>query len=145
MRMNTPARIAIVAVAALALAVTDYGQAMNITKEGLQRELWDWGTLAAYVLAVVGVCLVDRWWALLPAAAPIAVTFYLYNFTGYSTPWDSESLGSPSEPVSYAMLLLFSIALHAAFLSIGFLPRRVWNVGRRMWVSRRGRLPSPRG
>jgi FtsH-binding integral membrane protein len=145
MTITTRTRVAITVLAALALAATHYGQAMHVADPGQARDLWDWSALAAYVLAVIGVFLVDRWWALLPAAAPTAVTFYLYNFTGYSTPWDSESIGSPSQPVFYAVLLLIGIGIQAAILSIGFLPRRVWDWGHRRRVSHRGRVPSPRG
>jgi hypothetical protein len=134
--MSTRTRVAITLAVALGLAVTGLGRAWSVADPGLERDIWSWSTLAVEALAIVGVFLVDRWWALLPAVVPTAVTFYLYNFTAYSTPWDSESIGSPSEPVAYAVLLLIAIALHAAVLSIGFLPRRVWGGGRRLRLSR---------
>jgi hypothetical protein len=135
--MTTRTRIAITFVSALALGVTHYGSAWSVGAPGLERDIWDWSVLAAYALAVVGVFLVDRWWALFPALIPATVSFYLYNLTDYSTPWDSESIGSPSQPVFYAILLLLGIALQAAMLSIGFLPRRVWHVGQRLGRSAR--------
>jgi hypothetical protein len=143
--MTTRTRIAITAAAALALAVTHYGQAMNVTDFGQTRDLWAWGNAAAFGFALLAVVLVNRWWALLPAAIPSAVTFYLYTFTDYSTPWDSEGLVFPSQPIFYAVVLLFVVGFHAAVLSIGFLLRPVWRAARRLWISRRGRVPSLRG
>jgi 2-polyprenyl-3-methyl-5-hydroxy-6-metoxy-1,4-benzoquinol methylase len=103
--MTTRNRIAIVALATLMLAVTEYGSAMSVGNPGDAADIWRVAEIAAFGLAVVGVFLVDRWWALLPAIAPSAVIFYLYVFTAYSTPWDSESVG-PNEPGPYAFLLL---------------------------------------
>jgi K+-sensing histidine kinase KdpD len=134
--MTGRTRIAITLAAALALAVAHYGQAMHVADPGSARDLWDYGVVAAYVVAIVGVALVDRWWALLPAFVPGAVTFYLYNFTSYSTPWDSESVGDLNEPIAYAVLLLLAAGIQVAVLSIGFLPRRVWDVGRRLRMPR---------
>jgi hypothetical protein len=130
--MTTRTRIGITLASALALGVARYGNAMNIAASTPASEIWRWGVLAAFGLAIVGVFLVDRWWALLPAVVPSAVTFYLYVLTDYSTPWDSESIGNPSEPVTYAFLLILGIALQAAVLSIGFLPRRAWRLGHRL-------------
>lgn len=135
--MTTRTRIGITAVAALALGVATYGAAMSPPG----RDIWEWSELAAFGLALVAVFLVNRWWALLPAFVPSAVTFYLYTFTSYSTPWDSESIGNPDQPVTYAILLLFVVALEAAVLSIGFLLRLVWNAGRRSYLSK----TTPRG
>jgi glucan phosphoethanolaminetransferase (alkaline phosphatase superfamily) len=128
--MTTRTLFGITLASALALAVAHYGQAMTIVSQGPDHTLWHWGVIAAYVFAIFAVVLVDRWWALLPAVVPIAVSFYLYNLTDYSTPWDSESIGNPSEPVSYAFLLLLGTALQMAVLSIGFIPRRVWRLSR---------------
>jgi hypothetical protein len=59
------------------------------------------GTLL-YGLAIVGVFLVYRWWALLPAIAPVAAIIYLHNMTDYVAPWREEPIGPTSfsdEPV----------------------------------------------
>jgi hypothetical protein len=130
--MTTRYRIGITLASAVALGVTQYGSAWSIGTPGLERDIWDGSVLAAYALALIGVFLVDRWWALLPAVVPAAVGLYLYNLTDYSTPWDSESIGSPSQPVVYAILVLLGIALEAAMLSIGFLPRRLWQLGQHL-------------
>jgi hypothetical protein len=57
--MTTRTRIAITVAAALALAITNYGQAMSATDFGLRGDLWDWGAPAATVFAVIGVFLVN--------------------------------------------------------------------------------------
>jgi K+-sensing histidine kinase KdpD len=137
--MTTRTRIGITLASALVLGVTHYGQAMTIVSQGPDHSLWRWAVIAGYALAIVAVAVVDRWWALLPAAVPMAVSFYLYNLTDYSTPWDSESLGNPGEPVTYAFLLLFATALQMAALSIGLIPRRVWRLVRgRTWSISQG-------
>jgi hypothetical protein len=134
--VTTRTRIAITVACTLALAGTAYGDAMQIGDFGPQGEIWHWSFLAACGLAIVGAFVVYRWWALLPALAPGAVTFYLYEFTAYSTPWDSESVGNPNEPVGYAVLLLFVSAFFAAAFSIGLLLRFAWDAGRRIYMSR---------
>ncbi|MBS1892012.1 MAG: hypothetical protein JST59_12015 [Actinobacteria bacterium] len=144
MTMTTRTRIATTIIAASALAATHYGQAMNVMEFGRTGKLWHWGAVAAFGFALRSVALVNRWWALFPAAMPGAVTFYLYRLTDYSTPWDSESIGSPSQPVLYVVLLLLGSGFYAAVLSIGFLPRLAWDAARRR-LSRRSRVPSLRG
>lgn len=134
--MTTRTRFGITLASALALAVTHYGQAMNIATPGLERQIWDWSVLAAYALALVGVALVNRWWALLPAVVPMAVNYYLYNFTDYSTPWDSESIQVTG--LVGLILLIFVIAVQAGFLSLGFLLRRAWLWARGLYRSNKG-------
>jgi hypothetical protein len=141
--MTTRTRVAITVVAAIALGVTQYGSTWTAGDPGLGRDLWGWSVLAAYGFAIVAVFLVDRWWALLPALAPLAAHIYIYNFTDYVYPWASESI-TVSGP-SAIVLFVIAIGIQAVVLSIGFLPRRVWDAGRRIRISRRGRVPSPRG
>lgn len=135
--MSTRTRIGITVLAALALGVTEYGARMSPPGP----DIWERSELAAFGLAFVAVFLVNRWWALLPAAVPSAVTFYLYTFTSYSTPWDNESIGDPSQPFTYAIVLLFIVAFEAAVLSIGFLLRWIWNAVRSSYPSK----TTPRG
>ena len=137
--MTTRIRFGITLASTLALGVAHYGQAMSIETPAHGQGLWGWGILAATALAIVGVALVDRWWALLPAAVPSAVSFYLYHLTNYSTPWDSESIGNPSEPVFYVFLLLLGIALQAAVLALGFLLRRAWLWARGLYRSNKSK------
>lgn len=141
--MTTRTRVTITVASALALGVTHYGSTWTAGDPGLTRDIWGWSVAAAYVLAIVGVFLVDRWWALLPALAPLAAGLYIDLGTGYVSPWREEMV--PTTTGGYVVLAALGLGLQAAVLSIGFLPRRVWGAGRRMWVSRRGRVPSPRG
>lgn len=134
--MTTRTRLGITLASTLALAVTQYGQAMNIANPGLERDIWDWSVLAAYALALIGVALVNRWWALLPAAVPMAVNYYLYNFTDYSTPWDSESIHVTG--LVAVVLVIFAIAVQAGFLSLGFLLRRAWLWARDLYRLKKG-------
>jgi hypothetical protein len=138
--MTTRTRIAITVASALALAVTDYGSTWTSGNPGLVPHLWDWSFLAAYGLAIVGVFFVDRWWALLPALAPLAAGLYMEYLTDYVSPWVSEEI-RPSATGGYVVLVTLGIALQAAVLSVGFLPRRVWGIGRRLHLSR----TTPRG
>jgi hypothetical protein len=144
MTLTTRSRIAIAVASALALGVTHYASVWTNGDPGLVPQLWNWSVIAAYVFAIVAVFLVDRWWALLPVLAPYAVGLYIELGTDYVSPWASEEL-HPSLSGGYIFFVSLGIALQAAVLSIGFLPRRVWDVGRRLRVSRRGRVPSPRG
>jgi hypothetical protein len=134
--MTTRTRFGITLASALALAVTNYGQAMNIATPGLERQLWDWSVLGAYALALVGVALVNRWWALLPSVVPMGVNYYLYNFTDYSTPWESESIHLSG--LIGLVLAIFAIAIQAGFLSLGFLLRRAWLWARDLYRSNKG-------
>jgi len=134
--MTTRTRFGITLASALALGVASYGQAMSIATPGLERQIWDWSVLAAYALALVGVALVNRWWALLPALVPMAVKNFLYNFTDYSTPWESESIHLPV--ILGLVLLVLVIAVQAGFLSLGFLLRRAWLWARRLYQSNKG-------
>jgi hypothetical protein len=129
--MTTRIRVAITVASAVALGVAHYGSAWTAGDPGLGRDLWGWSVLAAYALAIVGVFLVDRWWALLPALAPLAAGFYLYNFTDYVYPWESESI-AVTGPAGIVLLVL-AIGYQVAILSIGFLPRRAWGIGRNLW------------
>ncbi len=140
--MTTKTRIAITVASAAALGTAEYGQTWSVMEPG-SGEVWGWAVLASYVLAIVAVALVDRWWALLPVLAPIAADIYIQNFTDYVYPWESESIH-----LGWAAGLVVGVlwvGAQAAVLSIGFLPRRVWDVGRRRRLSRRNPTPSPRG
>src|SRR6185437_14580824 len=89
MTMNTRTRVAITAASAAALGDAEYGRTWSVMEPG-PGDIWRWAILASYVLAIVAVALVDRWWALLPVLAPIASDFYIQNFTDYVYPWESE-------------------------------------------------------
>jgi len=124
--MTTRTRVAITVASAVALAVTQYGSVASLGDPGLERDIWGWSVLAAYGLAVLGVFFVNRWWALLPALAPMATGLHLEYLTDYTYPWESESI-RPSGRLGFLVLPFFSIAFFAAMLSIGLLARRVWD------------------
>lgn len=138
--MSTRTRVAITVASAAALAITHYGSVWTNGDPGLAPQLWNWSVLAAYALTVVAVFLVDRWWALLPALAPFAAGLYIECLTDYVSPWASEEV-TLSAGGGYFVLVGIGIGLQAAFLSIGFLPRRVWAAARRPRISR----TTPRG
>ncbi len=135
--MTDRSRVAVTLATALALGAFTYGSAFNISPPGVLGDIWDRSGLVIYGLSVLGVFLVYRWWALLPAIAPIAVTLYIYTMTDHVDPWQSESIGSPDEPIGYAFLLIVGILLQAAFLALGLLLRAAWE-----WWMRSGRRGS---
>jgi hypothetical protein len=112
-----------------------YGHAFDISPPGLLQDIWDHSSWIIYGLGVLGVFLVYRWWALLPAIAPVAVIVYLHNMTDYVAPWREESVGFPDQPVVYILFVIAAIVLQAAILSVGLLLRAAWE---RVRSKRRG-------
>jgi hypothetical protein len=134
--MTTHTRIGITLASALAIGVTSYGRTLTSVSFGTEHEIWGWAVLTAYAFALIAVALIDRWWALLPAVVPMAVSFYIYNLTDFTTPWESESLHPTT--AAWFFLVPVAIALQAAFLSLGFLLRRIWLWGRRWYRMNKG-------
>lgn len=143
MTMATRTRVALTVASALALGVTEYGSTWTVGAPGLARDLWVWSVPVAYGFAIVVVCLVNRWWALLPALAPAAALLYLESLTDYVPPPEREPLVLPVPFV--VALICIEVALRAGVLAVGFLVRLLWDAGRRRRLNRRGRVPSPRG
>ncbi len=138
--MTNRSRAAITLATALVLGASTYGYAFDISLPGVLQNIWDNSNWVIYGLAVLGVFLVYRWWALLPAIAPAAVIFYLHNMTDYVSPWRVEPIGPSSfsdQPALYVLFVLVGIALQAAFLSVGLLLRAAWE-----WVHSRRRESS---
>lgn len=126
--MTNRSRVAITVVTTLALGAFTYGHAFGFSPPGVLRAAWDSGWVL-YGLAILGVFLVYRWWALLPAIAPAAVTVYIYNMTDYVSPWNGDAIGPSDfsdEPVLYALFVIGGILLEAAVLSVGLLLRAAW-------------------
>jgi hypothetical protein len=126
--MTNRSRIAITVVTTLALGAFTYGHAFAVSPPGVLRDAWN-SSWAIYGLAVLGVFLVYRWWALLPAIAPAAVIVYLHNMTDYVAPWREEPIGPSSfsdQPVLYVIFVIVGILLEATILSIGLLLRATW-------------------
>jgi hypothetical protein len=127
---------------ALVLAASTYGHAFDISLPGVLQNIWDHGNWVIDGLAVLGVFLVYRWWALLPAIAPAAVIVYLHNMTDYVEPWHGDALGPVTfsdQPALYVLFVIGGIVLQAAVLSIGLLLRAAWEWARS--ARRGGSLP----
>lgn len=140
--MSNRFRVALMLGTALMLGADAYGHAFDISPPGALQGIWDHSNLVIYGLAVLGVFLIYRWWALLLAIAPVAVIVYLHNMTDYVPPWREEPVGPSGfsdQPVLYVLFVLAGIALQAAFLSVGLLLRAAWE-----WVhSRRSESSLP--
>ncbi len=127
--MSNRFRVAIMLATALMLGAEAYGHAFEISPPGALQGIWNHSNLVTYGLAVLGVFLIYRWWALLPAIAPTAVMVYLHTMTDYVEPWHGDAFGSfdfSDQPVLYVFLALVGTALQAAFLSVGLLLRAAW-------------------
>lgn len=139
--MTNRARVAITLATALLFGAWSYGSAFAINPPGVLGSIWNASGWIVYGLAILSAFAVYRWWAVLPAVAPVAVTVYLHNMTNYEAPWREESIGDFSEsPLIYALFVLAAILLQAAVLAIGLLLRAAWE-----WVrsrQREGSLPS---
>lgn len=118
-------RVGVTLATALVLGASTYGHAFEVSPPGVLYDLWHDGEWIVFVLAIFGVFFVYRWWALLPAIAPVAVTVYLHSMTDYVSPWHEESYEVGFDPL-LALLVVGAILLHAAFLSIGLLLRTLW-------------------
>jgi hypothetical protein len=128
--MTNRSSVAITLATALVLGADAYGHAFDISLPGALQGIWDHSNLVVYGLAILGVFLVYRWWALLPAIAPAAVIVYLHSMTDYVEPWRGDAIGSigfSDQPVLYVLFVLAGIALRAAFLSVGLLLRAAWD------------------
>lgn len=127
--MTFRARVVITVASALILGASTYGHAMDIHLPGALQGVWDGSAWGLYLLAIVGVFLVDRWWALLPAIAPVAVTLGLHGLTNYVSPWGEDDGGISFSPL-FILLVLAAIATCVAVLSLGLLLRAFWETYR---------------
>lgn len=135
--MTDRTRVAVTLATALMLGASAYGHAYDLNLPGALGDVWSsrYWNVAIYGLAILGVFFVYRWWALLPAIAPVAVPVYLYNLTDYVPRWHSEPIG----PGFYLLFMIAALVLYAAILSLGLLLRAAWE-----WVRprrREGALP----
>jgi hypothetical protein len=136
--MTNRSRVAITLATALVLGASTYGYAFDISLPGVLQDIWDHSNWMIDGLAILGVFLVYRWWALLPAIAPAAVIVYLQNMTDYVEPWHGDAIGTfdfSDQPVLYVLVVIVGIALQAAVLSVGLLLRAAWE---RVRSGRRG-------
>ncbi len=136
--MTNRSRVAITLATARVLGASAYGHAFNISPPGVLQDIWDHSNWIINGLAILGVFLVYRWWALLPAIAPAAVIVYLQSMTDYVEPWHGDAIGTfdfSDQPVLYVLVVIVGIALQAAVLSVGLLLRAAWE---RVRSGRRG-------
>lgn len=122
--MTNRARAFITLTTALLLGASAYGHASDISPPGVLRDVWDGSEALLYGLAVVGVFWVYRWWALLPAIAPVVVTICLHSMTDYVSPW-GEGEGFSLTPL-FMLLIIMAIVVQAAILATGLLMRAAW-------------------
>lgn len=136
--MTNRSRVGITLATALVLGASTYGHAFDTSLPGALQGIWDHSNWVTYGLAVLGVFLVHRWWALLPAIAPAAVMVYLQNMTDYVEPWHGDAIGPvgfSDQPVLYVLVVIVGIILQAAALSVGLPLRAAWD---RVRSGRRG-------
>jgi len=126
------ARAAITLTTALALGAVTYGTMFH------SGGVWGTSSLVVHLLAVVGVFVVYKWWALLPALVPSLVDIYVRNFTDYVEPMQRLNLDL-SGPFWFVTLTTLAILIQAAFLAVGLLARVLWE---RRRAKRRDRLLS---
>jgi hypothetical protein len=127
--MTNRSRVAITLATALVLGASTYGHAFDLSLPGVLQDIWDHSNWMIDGLAILGVFLVYRWWALLPAIAPVAVIVYLQSMTDYVEPWHGDAIGTfdfSGQPVLYVLVVIIGIALQAAVLSVGLLLRTAW-------------------
>lgn len=124
--MTNRSRVAITLATALVLGASTYGYAFDISPPGVLYDIWYGSEPILLGLAIFGAFLVYRWWALLPAIAPVAVTVYLHNMTDYVSPWHEDPYEGPSDPLLFVLFVIAAIVMQAAFLSVGLLLRAVW-------------------
>ncbi|MEX2105502.1 MAG: hypothetical protein WD810_01240 [Solirubrobacterales bacterium] len=116
--MSNVGRVAITCVAALLVGAHIYGTAFDLDRTGilgtvLYSTALDW---AFFVLPVLTVALVNRWWALSVALVPFAVLLYLHSATDYVYPYHEDPY-----PVIAVMGTVFLLGIS----SLGFLLRAV--------------------
>jgi len=124
-RMTNRIRVAITLATALVLGASTYGHAFDVSPPGVFSDIWHDSEWIVFAFAVFGVFLVYRWWALLPAIAPVAVMVCLHGMTDYVSPWHEESYAGFSNPL-FILWVLGAIIMYAAFLSLGLLLRAAW-------------------
>lgn len=124
--MSNVRRGAIIFVAALMVGAYTYASASGLDRNGALGMIVfstavDW---AFFVLPVLAVALVNRWWALSLALVPFAVEFYLHEATDYIYPFHEDP---------YPALVIIGTGFLLAIYSLGFLLRAVFD-----WVVSEG-------
>jgi hypothetical protein len=118
--MSNVGRGAIILVAALVVGAYTYVSASDLDRNGAFGTIMfstavDW---VFFVLPVLAVALVNRWWALSLALVPFAVEFYLHEATDYVYPFHEDP---------YPALAITGTAFLLAIYSLGFLLRAAFD------------------
>ncbi len=118
--MSNVGRGAIIFAAALVVGACTYVSASDLDRNGALGTIVfstavDW---AFFVLPVLAVALVNRWWALSLALVPLAVEFYLHEATDYVYPFHEDP---------YPALAIFGTGFLLANYSLGFLLRAAFD------------------
>jgi hypothetical protein len=113
-------RGAIIFVAAVVVGGYTYASASDLERNGALGTIVfstaaDW---KFFVLPVLAVALVNRWWALSLAMVPFAVEFYLHEATDYVYPFHEDP---------YPALVIIGTGFLLAIYSLGFLLRAVFD------------------
>lgn len=127
--MSNLGRGAIIFVAALVVGAYTYASSSDLDRNGalgtvLSSTAVDW---VFFVLPVLAVALVNRWWALSLALVPFAVELYLHEATDYVYPFHEDP---------YPALVVTGTGFLLAVYSLGLLLRAAFD---RMVSERRGR------
>jgi hypothetical protein len=117
-QVSNVVRLAITFVMALFIGAHTCANAFDLDRSGdlgtiVFSPAFDW---AVFVLPILAVALVNRWWALCLAAVPFAVLFYLHSATDYVYPFHEDP---------YPTIAIVSIVFLTAAYSLGFLLRAV--------------------
>lgn len=118
--MSNVGRGAIIFVAAFVVGAHTYASAFDLDRNGVLGPIVfstaaDW---VFFVLPVVAIALVNRWWALSLALIPFAVAFYLHEATDYVYPFHEDP---------YPALVIFGTGFLLAIYSLGFLLRAAFD------------------
>lgn len=113
---------------ALLLGTSAYLRAANLGGTGTAHDFLDTIEWMIYGVAIASVFWVFRWWALVSALAPIAVTVYLHSMSNYVSPWGEDEAVSTAP--QFLILLIMAAAVQVAVLSLGLLLRAFWEAFR---------------
>lgn len=130
--MSNVGRGAIIFVAAIVIGAYTYASVFDLDRNGALGMIVfstavDW---AFFVLPVLAVALVNRWWALSLALVPFAIEFYLHEATDYVYPFHEDP---------YPALVITGTGFLLAIYSLGFLLRAAFDRmvferwARRLW------------
>lgn len=118
--MSNVSRGVIILVAALMVSAYTYASASDLDRNGaLGMIVFSTAVDSAFfVLPVLAVALVNRWWALSLALVPFAVEFYLHEATDYIYPFHEDP---------YPALVIIGTGFLLAIYPFGFLLRAVFD------------------